>query len=165
MKLESDKRKVEDDLEAERSVGLEKDAQLKRSAERIAELEEDVAALQTDLDTIDSQLDRVMTNHKATEEKYEALREAFDEAANHLVRFEQEQKDWKIREEELSQSLMIAEEKMEALQSERDELRRASADTKQQLTEREEDLMRARERLETTVADLENKLATEVRSR
>ncbi|OCB91229.1 nonmuscle myosin heavy chain b [Sanghuangporus baumii] len=165
MKLEVDKRKVEDDLEAERSVGLEKDAQLKRSAEHIAELEDDVAALQTDLDTIDSQLDRVMANHKATEEKYEALREAFDEAANHLVRFEQEQKEWKIREEELSQSLMVAEEKMEALQSERDELRRASADTKQQLTEREQDLMRARERLETTVADLEGKLASEIRSR
>ncbi|EJD07825.1 nonmuscle myosin heavy chain b [Fomitiporia mediterranea MF3/22] len=165
MRLEADKRKVEDDLEAERSVGLEKDVQLKRSADRISELEEDVSALQTDLDTLDSQLDRVMANHKATEEKYEALREAFDEAANHLVRFEQDQKEWKIREEELSQSLAIAEEKLEVLQAERDELRRASDDAKRQLTEREEDILRAKERLEATVTELEAKLASEIRAR
>lgn len=63
------------------------------------------------------------------------------------------------------QSLMIAEEKLEALQVERGELHRASANTKQLLTEREEDLVRARERLETTVAELEAKLASEVRNR
>ncbi|KAI5120077.1 hypothetical protein M0805_002638 [Coniferiporia weirii] len=165
MKLEADKRKVEEDLEAERALGLDKDALLERSKKHETELEEDVAALQADLDTLDSQLDRVMANHKATEEKYEALREAFDEAASHLVRFEEEQKSWKIREEELSQSLKITEEKLESLQAERDELEKVSEDSRRLLGDREEDLVRARERMESVIADLEMKLASEVRNR
>ncbi|THH09667.1 hypothetical protein EW145_g1839 [Phellinidium pouzarii] len=165
MKLETDKRKVEEDLEAERALGLDKDALLERSKKHETELEEDVAALQADLDTLDSQLDRVMANQKVTEEKYEALRQAFDEAASHLVRFEGEKKEWKIREEELSQSLRIAEEKLDDLQTEHNELRKISEDSRRLLSDREEDLARARERMEGTIVDLEAKLASEIRNR
>lgn len=165
MKLETDKQKIEDDLEAERSLGLDKDAQLERSKKRETELEEDAAAFQADLDTLDSQLDRVMINHKATEEKYEALCEAFDEAANHIAHFEAGQKEWKMREEELSQSLKIAEEKLEGLQAECDQLKKLSEDSRRLLSEREENLVRARERMETAISDLETKLASEVRNR
>ena len=57
------------------------------------------------------------------------------------------------------------EEKLEALEAERDKLKLASEDTKRQLSEKEEDLIRARERLEAAVADLEVKLASEIRNR
>ena len=60
MRLEADKRKVEEDLEAERALALDKDALLERSKKRESELEEEIAALQTDLDTLDSQLDRAL---------------------------------------------------------------------------------------------------------
>ena len=128
------------------------------------ELREDVEALQVDLDTLDGQLDRAMAGHKQTEEKYVKLREAFDEAAEHLVRLEGEEKAWKVKEGELTQSLEIAEEKLEALKIERDELKRLSEDSKLQLTQREDDLIRSRERLESMVADLQAKLATELRN-
>ena len=84
---EAEKWKVEESLEAERVLSIDKDSLLDRSRKR--ELEDDVAALQADLDTLGSQLDRAMANHKATEEKYETLRVAFEEATEHLVRFKQ----------------------------------------------------------------------------
>ena len=71
-----------------------------------------------------------MANHKATEEKHGTLRVAFDEAAEHLVQFEAEKKEWKIEHEELSKSLQTAEEKVENLQSDRDEFRELSEDSK-----------------------------------
>jgi hypothetical protein len=48
MALESEKRKVEDELEGERALGLDKDALLERSKRREVELEEEVAALQAE---------------------------------------------------------------------------------------------------------------------
>ena len=106
-----------------------------------------------------------MANHKATEEKYETLRVAFEEAAEHLIRFEAEQKERKLEHEELSQSLQVAEEKVEDLQSERDELRKLSEDSKGQLGGQKEDLAQARDKTESTITDLEAKLITESRNR
>ena len=59
MSLEAEKRKVEEDLEAERALGVDKDS-LKRSEKREVESEDDVAALQANLDTSDSQLGRTI---------------------------------------------------------------------------------------------------------
>ena len=159
---EAEKWKVEESLEAEQILRIDKDSLLDRSRKR--ELEDDVAALQADLDTLGSQLDRAMANHKATEEKSETIRVAFEEAAEHLVRFKAEQKERKLEHEELSQSLQIAEEKVEGLQSERDELRKLSEDSKRQLSGRKEDLARVRDKTESTIADLEAKLVTESRN-
>ena len=94
MRSEAEKWKVEESLEAERVLSIDKDSLLDRSRKR--ELEDDVAALQADLDTLGSQLDRAMANHKATEEKSETIRVAFEEAAEHLVRFKAEQKERKL---------------------------------------------------------------------
>lgn len=165
MILEAEKRKGEEDLEAERALGIDRDSLLERSKKRELELKDDVAALQVDPDTLGSQLYRTMANHKATEAKYETLRAAFDEAAEHLLRFEAEKKEWEIEHEELSQSLQITEEKAEVLQSDRDEVRKLSEDFQRQLSDREEGLARARDKMEATMADLEAKLVTESRNR
>jgi len=58
MNLEAEKRRVEDALAAERNLAIDKDSLLERSKKRELELEEEVAALHGDLDTLDSQLDR-----------------------------------------------------------------------------------------------------------
>ncbi len=165
MRLANEKRKVEVDLEAERTLGLDKDALLERSKQRELELQEDVAALQADLDTLDSQLDRQLANHKATEDKYEAMRQAFDEAAAHLVRLESEQKEWTSKEAQYVEAIDAAEMKLEVLTSERDDLLKSSEDTRRSLMEREEDLTRARERMDITITELEAKLASETRNR
>jgi hypothetical protein len=52
MRLEADKRKVEDALDAEHNLAIDWDALLERSKKRELELDEGVAALHRDLDTL-----------------------------------------------------------------------------------------------------------------
>jgi myosin protein heavy chain len=165
MTLETEKRKIEDDLEAERALALDKDALLERSKKREGELEEEVAALQSDLDVLDSQLDRVMKIQKESEEKHEALRQAFDQAAEHLVRLESEQQEWASSEADLTDQLSGAQEEIEVLRGDRDDLQKQSEELKNLALQREEDLARAKERMEIVVADLEGRLNVELRNK
>ena len=119
MNLEADKRKVEEQLAAERRLALDKDALLERSKKREAELEEDVLALQADLDTVDSQLERVQAALAETVEKYEKTKEAFAQASEHLVRLEAEQRQWQERSQTMSADADTAREHLEALHQQR----------------------------------------------
>ena len=105
MTLETEKRKVEDELEAERALAIDKEALLERSKQREADLEEEVNALQSDINTLDSQVNRAIRLKRESEEKYENLREALDQAADHLVRLEHELKLRDARELELKEQL------------------------------------------------------------
>ncbi|KAG8905822.1 hypothetical protein FRB99_008187 [Tulasnella sp. 403] len=165
MKLEADKRKVEDDLQAERDLALDKDRIIERSKAREAELEDDIAALQADLDTLDGQLDRAVENQRATEEKYNSLKEAFDEAAEHLVRLEKEEKAWKEREAALMSEGRQKGEEWTVLMQEKEELEKEAEEAQQSLREKEEDLQRVKERLEGTISDLESKLSAETKNK
>ncbi|PSS37014.1 hypothetical protein PHLCEN_2v1156 [Hermanssonia centrifuga] len=165
MRLEADKRKVEEDLEAERALALDKDSLLERSKNREVELEEDIAALQSDLDTLDSQLDRALKLQKESEEKHETLRQAFDQAAEHLVRLEAEQQEWTKKEIELTESLNEAEEDIDILTAEKEELQKTTEELKNLVAQREEDVIRVKERMEATMADLDGKLSSELRNR
>ncbi|KAL1743339.1 nonmuscle myosin heavy chain b [Schizophyllum fasciatum] len=165
MSLEAEKRRVEDALEAERALALDKDSLLERSKKRESDLEEDVLALQSDLDTLDSQLDRVMKLQKESEEKYEAMREMFDQAAEHLVRLESEQKEWLVREEELTGQLNAATEELDAVHADMDELRKVSEELKNLAIQREEDLDRLKDRSDVHLKELEGKLTVETRNR
>lgn len=165
MQLESEKRKIEEDLEAERALALDKDDLLERSKKRESELEEEVATLRQDLDTLDSQLDRALENHKASEEKYKSLRDAFDKAAEHLVRLESGQADHIRKEEGLTEELQAAMDSVEALNRERDILQASMVELNATLKERDEDLVRFKERAEAAIVDLEGKLEVESRTR
>jgi myosin heavy chain 9/10/11/14 len=165
MTLEAEKKKVEDELRSERDVGFEKDSLLERSKKREVELEEEIIALQADLDTLDSQLDRALAIQKESEEKHEALKQAFDHAAEHLVRLESEQQDWMARESELIAQIEATDKDLAELQSQRDEFRALSEDLHNTVSQKEEDLARLRERMELAIGELENKLDTEVTSR
>ncbi|KAH9992006.1 nonmuscle myosin heavy chain b [Russula compacta] len=164
MRLEVEKRKIEDALEAERNLAVDKDALLERSKKRELELEEEVAALHGDLDTLDSQLDRALRMQKESEEKHEALSQAFDEAAEHLVRLEGEQQEWASREEELSKRLASTDRDQGELHRERDNLQKEAVDLRRQLTQREEDLSRIKERMDATISELDVKLSSEVQA-
>jgi myosin heavy chain 9/10/11/14 len=164
MRLEVEKRKIEDALEAERNLTLDKDALLERSKKRELELEEEVAALQGDLDTLDSQLDRALNMQKESEDKHEALRKAFDEAAEHLVRLEGEQRQWATREEELLKRLASTDRDQGELHRERDGLQKEATELRRQLAQRDEDLSRIRERMDAAISELDVKLGSEVQA-
>ncbi|KAJ6486660.1 P-loop containing nucleoside triphosphate hydrolase protein [Mycena sanguinolenta] len=161
MSLESEKRKVEEELEAERGLAIDKDALLDRSKKRESELEDEVAALQTDIDTLDSQLDRVMKLQKESEEKHENLLQAFNKAAEHIVRLEAEQKERMAREEELNAQLMESRDGSDSMHTDLDELHKVGEELKNLAVQREEDLARAKERTDAIVKELEGKLEAE----
>jgi myosin protein heavy chain len=165
MSLETEKRRVEDELEAERALVLEKDALLERTTKREVKLEEDVAALQADIDVLDSQLDRAMKLQKESEEKHESLRRAFDQAAEHLVRLETEQKEWKSKETTLSSELESNSEEVETLLSDLDEMRSLNEGLKNLVLQREEDVLRSKERMNLAIKELEGKLDVELRNK
>ena len=165
MTLEASKRKVEDELEAERALAIDKDALLERSKQRESELEYEIAALQTDIATLDSQLSRAMRLQKESEDKYESLRQAFDEAAEHLVRLEQGEKSWSTREEELAAELAKAQEEIEALHGDIDDIQKVSEELRNLAVQREEDLVRTKERMDVAVTELRGKVEVEVKQR
>ncbi|ESK85274.1 myosin type ii heavy chain [Moniliophthora roreri MCA 2997] len=165
MSLEAEKRKVEDQLEAERSLVLDKDSLLERSKKREAELEEEAAELQADIDDLQSQLERAMKMHKDSEQRHAELRRMFDQAAEHLVRLENEQKEWAAREEEAANELAAATQEIEALQADLDALTKVSEDLKSLAMQREEDLARARDRSDLAIKELEGKLDVELGNR
>ncbi|KDR70292.1 hypothetical protein GALMADRAFT_128012 [Galerina marginata CBS 339.88] len=165
MSLEAEKRKVEDELEAERALALDKDSLLERSKKRESELEEEITALQADIATLDSQLIRAMRLQKESEEKYDKLREAFDQAAEHLIRLEQGENVWTTREVELNDELKKAQDEIEALQSDLEQLNEVSEELRNLAMQRDEDLVRTRERMDTAVKELRGKLDVEARNR
>jgi len=165
MSLEAEKRKVEDNLEAERALAFEKDALLERSKKQEAELEDEIAALQADIATLDSQLSRAMRLQKESEDKYERLRENFDEAAEHLVRLEGGEQSWVTRELELNEELKKAHDEIEALQGDLEQIHEVSEELRSLALQREEDLVRTKERMDSAVKDLRGKLDVEVRNR
>ena len=165
MSLEAEKRRVEEDLEAERALALDKDDLLDRSKKREVELAEEVTALQADLDNLDSQLDRALKIQKTSEEKYETLREAFDRAAEHLVRLENEQHNWAIKEGELVGVIEVTGEDVERLRSENRELKKLSEELRNLASQLEADLQRVKERTEVSTVELEARLGLELKNR
>lgn len=165
MTLETEKRKIEEELEGERILNLDKDALLERSKRREAELEEEVVALQADLDTLDSQLDRALKIQRESEEKHETLRLAFDQAADHLVRLESQQQGWACKETDLMELVGAAQQEIEVLCDDKRELQKVSEELTSLVSQQEEDLARMKERMEVTVGELETKLSTELRDR
>jgi myosin protein heavy chain len=165
MSLEAKKNKVEDLLEAERALNVDKDALLERSKKHEAELEEEVAELQADIDDLQSHLDRAMAMAKDSEQRHADLREMFDQAAEHLVRLENEQKQMRSREENTVTELAGQNDEIERLHGDLETLQKVSEDLKQLAMQREEDLSRARDRTDVVVKELEGKLDVESRNK
>ncbi|KAF7288155.1 Myosin II heavy chain [Mycena chlorophos] len=162
--LEAEKRRVEEELEAERMLAIDKNTVLERSKKRESELEDEVSALQSDLDTLDSQLDRAMKLQKESDEKFENLRQMFDQAAEHLVRLEAEEKSWIAKEEELNVQLVGAQQEAETMQGTIDELRKIGEELKDLALQREEDLARAKERADVAMKEWESRVQAQARS-
>ena len=163
MRLEAEKRRVIDDLEAERALGVDKDSLLERSKKREFELEKEVEALQADLDTIDSQLDQVMAKNRELAEKNKELQQALEEGAQHLLRLEGKQDEWMQREEERLEELRRTETEINTLANARETLQKGSDDAMGALKERDEDIARMKERMESIVSELEARLVLETR--
>lgn len=165
MRLEQEKRKVEVELEAERNLAIDKDALLERSKKRESELEEEAIALQADIETLESQLDRAMSAKAAVDKKYEGLKDAFDEASSHLARLEKEVENRSIQEADIVKKLKAAEESITALTVVKEDSEKAKEELQLSLVNREEDIVRVKERMDVAVSELRTKLLAEIEAR
>ena len=163
--LESEKRKIEEQLESERTLLLDKDQLLARSKERESALEDDLAALQGDVDLLEGQLEKAIASQKATEQAHAELKTAFDQAADHLLRLEAEQKAWKAKEDNFMRDLSKHSTNAEQLRSERQAFVAERDDLARKLQEKEQDLDRAHKRMLAAVQEVEAKLSAEAKGR
>jgi myosin protein heavy chain len=106
-----------------------------------------------------------MRLQKESEEKHESLRKAFDQAAEHLVRLEQQEHQRDGRELELNEKLKMARDEIEILQGDLDRVHKVSQNLETVVSQREELLARAKEREENAVIELRGKLKVETESR
>ena len=90
---------------------------------------------------------------------------AFDQAAEHLVRLENEEKTWVLRENELTEALAAAQGEIDVVRERHDELHELSEELKNLALQREEDLDRTKERMDLALREVEGKLAVELRNR
>lgn len=165
MTLEAEKRKVEEALLSERALALEKDALLDRSKQCEAELEQEIAVLQADLETLDSQLDRAVKLQKESDGKSAMLRQAFDEAAEHLIRLEEAQKSSTLKEESLNQALSSAKEDIFELEKEKARLSKLGDDLRSLSSQREEDICRSKDRMDALTKEFETKANLDLQDR
>ncbi|KAK0549106.1 class II myosin [Tilletia horrida] len=163
--LETEKKKVETELESERALSVDKDALLARSKERESALEEELAALQGDVDLLDSQLERLMTQQKESEASHNDLQAALDAAQEKLMTLQNAQNEWSVREATITADVTKHTEEVSRLTSERAAVESERKVLERKLVEREQDLERLQTRLTASLTEAESKLAAEVRAR
>ncbi|KAK0538955.1 class II myosin [Tilletia horrida] len=163
--LETDKKKVEVELESERALSLDKDVLLARSKERESALEEELAALQADVDLLDSQLERMMTQQKEGETGRAELKAALDAAQERLMTLQNAQNEWSVREASMSADVDKHSSEVLRLSNERSTIESERKLLERKLVEREQDLARLQTRLSASLAEAEGKLAAEVKAR
>ncbi|KAJ1018874.1 hypothetical protein NDA16_004677 [Ustilago loliicola] len=163
--LEAEKRKIEEQLQSERTLLLDKDQLLARSKERESALEDDLAALQGDVDLLEGQLEKAIASQKATEQAHAELKTAFDQAADHLLRLEAEQKVWKEKEDTFMRDLSKHSTNAEQFRSERQAFVTEKDELQRKLQEKEQDLDRAHKRMLAAVQEVEAKLTAEAKGR
>ena len=157
--LELERKRVQDALDSERALNIDKDTMLARSKERESELEGEIAAMQSDLDTLDSQLERALSAVQAGEIRYNELKSAYDQAAQRVAKLEAESQMYKAKEHTASESLEAVNAEVESLRTSKSSLTSKLADLERGLKEKEEDSKRAQRRLETAQSDLQGKLS------
>jgi myosin heavy chain 9/10/11/14 len=124
-------------------------------------LQEDVLALQADLDTVDGQLERVQAQLAEVTERYKALKADLAIATEALEKWELQGEQWALRDAERVKS----DERVMALESEMGVMAKEMLELRAAVAEGEEDKARLKERLETLAADYESRLANETSQR
>ncbi|OLN96356.1 Myosin type-2 heavy chain 1 [Colletotrichum chlorophyti] len=130
-KLEEDRRNVHNEmvriqqtLESERALALDKEEIFKRLQVREAELEEKLSGAIEDQERLEDQLDDLLEAKKRAEQDVEKYRAQLEQAALLIARLEQEKSELSARTEELERSI----EEISRKQSERSEKERQLED-------------------------------------
>jgi len=159
--VEAEKQKVEDELEQERLVSLNKEEQLIRSKEMEMALVEELEATRKELEALEDQFENEVKLHHATKVAVQEIDNRKEDLGKQIAKLQAQQSKWIDDESRLKASINEQQHVIEKLEKEKDELQRAHEDLKRQQAESEEDLERSEKRLKMVIADLEGKLEFE----
>lgn len=165
LSLESESRRVQEALDSERALSLDKDALLARSKEREAQLEEELSGMQEDLDTLDSQLERALAAQQAGEDRFNELQAAFQEASQHAVSLETTLETLKRNQTLGTRELEEKADEIAALSASKASLLAQVTELTRSLAERDEDHKRSMTRLQLAQTELQGKLSSMTKER
>lgn len=153
LQLESDKKDIEADLEAERAIRLN---EAEVHGRTVVQCQSEIQDLKADMDVIADQLERAMEAKAAAEARSLQLRNEFDELAGAVEDLELDRKQLKERETSLLKDVKARTEGSHRLEAERDQLASTVGELRRKVQAGEEDLAKAKARvaaLETELAD------------
>ncbi|KAF8657591.1 hypothetical protein AX16_002172 [Volvariella volvacea WC 439] len=158
MSLEAEKKDVEEALEAERALVLDKSSLLERAKRNEAELQEELETARANIETLEAGLERALTRNKESDETRKELQALLMQATERL---EMEEKN-KEKLTKLTEELSLAQE---AIDTTRTQLKVAQEEAQSLARQREEDLARAKERLEAVSQEYQEKLNAELQAK
>ncbi|OAV99523.1 hypothetical protein PTTG_08412 [Puccinia triticina 1-1 BBBD Race 1] len=159
--VELEKQKVENELEQERLVSLNKEEQLIRSKEMEMALVEELEATRKELEALEDQFENEVKLHHVTQVAVKEMDNRKEDLSKQIAELEAQQLKWVDDERRLKSTISDQQHLIEKLEKEKDELHRVHEDLKRQQAESEEDLERNEKRLKMVIAELEGKLEFE----
>ncbi|KEI42255.1 uncharacterized protein L969DRAFT_97785 [Mixia osmundae IAM 14324] len=151
--LRAERRQIEDALQAERALTLEKDTHLLRSKEKEAALYQSVTEMQKDIDYLESQLTVTLESLKTAEIKSDELESLHNSTQARMAQLEQEQVKWQQQADAMSNRAENTTEQWKALNVEKAALTAQLAQLEQQGREGAQDVVRARQRIKVLEAE------------
>jgi len=144
LQLESDKKDIEADLEAERAIRLN---EAEVHGRTVVQCQSEIQDLKSDMDVIADQLERAMEAKTVAEARSLQLRNEFDELAGAVEELEEDRKVLREREGVLLGEVKSRTEGSQKLERERDGLKSLVAELERKVKAGEEDLGKAKARV------------------
>ncbi|OQN98517.1 hypothetical protein B0A48_15778 [Cryoendolithus antarcticus] len=167
LKIEDDRRKaeaaiknVQQTLEAERALALDKDEIFRRLQDREAELTEKLQGSLDDQDNLEGQIDELIAAKKAAEDEAAIRLKQVEQASQIITRLESEKADLNDRMAELDAHLQAVEHTKSQTSEQEDRLSQEIRMLQSQLSLRERKLEDLEKKLLTNDQELDQKLST-----
>lgn len=159
--VEMEKLRIENELEQERLVSLNKEEQLIRSKEMEMALVEELEATRKELESLEDQYENELKLHHTTKSSVLEMESMKGELDKQIADLEAQHLKWLDDENKLKATISEQQQLISKLQEEKVELNRVHEELKRQQIESEEDLERSEKRLKIVIAELEGKLQFE----
>ncbi|GAA5978241.1 hypothetical protein JCM5350_002237 [Sporobolomyces pararoseus] len=159
--LEQSQAAMQRELAAERSLAEEKQALLLESKNRELVLQEALKAAELDVETTDRQLDRAMEAKKDVDRRLTELNDAYANQNKLVETLQQAQATWKAKEAELASQTSVKTAEWDKMLEDKYRSAALIADLERTVSELSQDRRREQERLNSSIASLESRLASE----
>lgn len=162
--LERNQATMQRELAAERSLAEEKEVLLVESKNREAILQEALKAAEMDVETTDRQLDRAMEAKKDVDRRLTELNDAYANQNKLVETLQQAQATWKAKEAELASQTSVKTAEWDKMLEDKYRSAALVSDLERTVSELSQDRRREQERLNSAIASLESRLASETQA-